>query len=223
MNAFTIDFDVVNGADTVTVPISRAIIAGYTGRDRGSVQAHIDELARIGIAPPPAVPMFYDIPRELVTADSIIAVDGPSTSGEVEPVLVNLAAGLFLGVGSDHTDREVEKKDIGESKASAPKPVSRTLVPFESVAAHWDEIEISCMLDGTAYQRGCLGELTHPDDLFREFRARGNDLRPGDVMFCGTPPLLGGEFRYGTKYQVRMTLPGGLCIEHEYTVEVGTR
>jgi 4-hydroxyphenylacetate 3-monooxygenase len=220
MNAFTIDFD-INGSGTVTAPIARTIIAGYTGRDRDSVQAHIDELANIGIAPPPTVPMFYQIPRELLTSDDGIEVGGAATSGEVEPVLVRLDGGLFLGVGSDHTDREVEKRDIAESKASAPKPVSRTLVPFADVEEQWDDIELSCLLDGDLYQHGYLKELTHPRDLLREMVARGDDLRPGDAMFCGTMPLITGEFVYGSHYLLRMTLPGGLRIEHEYHVEIG--
>lgn len=222
MNAFTIDFD-IDGTRTVTAPIARTIIAGYTGRDRASVQAHIDELAAIGIAPPPEVPMFYRIPRELLTNDGTISVTGATTSGEVEPVLIRLDSGLFLGVGSDHTDREVERRDIAESKASAPKPVSRQLIPFESVEAHWDEIEISCDLDGAVYQRGYLKDLTHPRDLLREFTARGDGLRPGDAMFCGTMPLMTGEFRFGSHYLLRMTLPSGLSIEHEYHVQTGGR
>lgn len=220
MNAFTIDFDIA-GTGTITAPIARTIIAGYTGRDQASVQAHIDELAAIGIAPPPAVPMFYPIPRELLTSDEVITTASDMTSGEVEPVLVRLDAGVFLGVGSDHTDREVEKRDIAESKASAPKPVSRTLVPFARVEAQWDEIEISCELDGAPYQRGYLKDLTRPADLLRELARRGDELRPGDAMFCGTVPLLTGEFRYGSHYLLTMSLPGGVVIEHEYHVKTG--
>lgn len=220
MSAFTIDFD-IHGTDTVTAQIDRAIIAGYTGRDRGSVQAHIDELANIGIAPPPAVPMFYQVPRELLTSDNTIAVAAATTSGEVEPVLVRLDTGFFLGVGSDHTDREVEKRDIAESKASAPKPISRSLVPFELVESQWDDIEISCELDGAPYQRGRLKDLTHPRDLLHELTARGDEFRTGDAMFCGTMPLITGEFIYGSHYVMRMTLPSGLRIEHEYDVKTG--
>src|SRR5690606_30439461 len=71
MNAFTIEFD-IDGTGPVAAGIERAIIAGYTGRDRASVQAHIDELAAIGIPPPPQVPMFYPIPRELLTNDAAV-------------------------------------------------------------------------------------------------------------------------------------------------------
>ncbi len=220
MNAFTIEFD-IDGTGPVSAGIERAIIAGYTGRNRVAVQAHIDELAAIGISAPPQVPMFYPIPRELLTNDAAVEVAGSATSGEIEPVLIRLESGLFLGMGSDHTDRDVERRDIGESKASAPKPVSRRLVPFEDLETQWDDIELSCELDGALYQHGFLAELTHPRDLLREFTARGNELRLGDAMFLGTMPLVSGEFVYGTHYQLRMTLPSGIRIEHEYHVKQG--
>ena len=46
------------------------VIAGYTGRDRASVQKHIDELAHEGIAPPPEVPMWYEMPPAILTKRS---------------------------------------------------------------------------------------------------------------------------------------------------------
>ena len=41
---------------------------------------------------------------------------GPDTSGEVEPVVVALADGLWIGLGSDHTDRKAETMGIALSK-----------------------------------------------------------------------------------------------------------
>ena len=67
------------------------LVIGYAGRDEASVRHHIDELAAIGIAPPPSVPMVYELPAELVTTDALLAVHGARTSGEVEPVLARAA------------------------------------------------------------------------------------------------------------------------------------
>src|SRR5665213_4379411 len=66
------------------------IIAGYTGRDRAMVQKHIDELEREGIAPPPEVPMWYQMPPEILTTAAAIEVTSAQSCGEVEPLLVGV-------------------------------------------------------------------------------------------------------------------------------------
>src|SRR5688500_7388901 len=81
------------------------IVAGYTGRDASAVEAHIAELEAHGVPRPDAVPAFYEVPpSRLVTSPTTIETT-VHTSGEVEPVLVVSAAGWWVGLGSDHTDR----------------------------------------------------------------------------------------------------------------------
>ena len=46
--------------------LEMVVVAGYTGRDRASVMHHIDELAAIGIPPPPTVPMYWKFPPWLL-------------------------------------------------------------------------------------------------------------------------------------------------------------
>ncbi len=84
------------------------VIAGWTGRDAAAVEEHIVELEAIGVARPRKVPCFYRLGANLLTTDGQLDVTGPDSSGEVEFVLLSLAEGLFVGVGSDHTDRKVE-------------------------------------------------------------------------------------------------------------------
>jgi Protein of unknown function (DUF2848) len=211
-------FVVSDSDEIVEFSPQRLIIAGYTGRDRDSVQAHIDELARIGIPPPPRVPMFYEIPAELVTTSEQILVGGAHSSGEVEPVLIQTTEALYLGLGSDHTDREVEKRDIGESKASAPKPVGSRIIAFDRVRENWDRIAMHCEVDGSLYQSGSLSALLSPDVLLEELAAAGGRLDPGTVMFCGTVPLLDHTFVYGSHYQLTMGLPDGTILAHAYGV-----
>lgn len=205
--------------DTVTLTPRRLVIAGYTARDRAAVRAHIDELARIGVAPPPRVPMFYEISADLLTTEPAIVVDSAETSGEVEPVLVNSGGKLYLGLGSDHTDRQVERRDIAESKASAPKPLAIHLLPFDLVAALWDDVELTCRLDGEVYQRGSLAVMLPPRDLLQQIASAGQPLEPDSVMFCGTLPLLGGAFSYGITYQLELRLPDGTSLSHTYDVK----
>jgi len=210
--------DVATG-ENVTVRPGRLVIAGYTARDQDAVRAHIDELAHIGVAPPPQVPMFYEIPASLATTEPTILVDGERTSGEVEPVVVRHGDRLYLGLGSDHTDREVETRDIAESKASALKPVGRQVVPLDRATAVWDEIEVTCRLDGDLYQQGALAAMLTPHDLLERLGASGRGLDADGMMFCGTLPLLTGSFVYGASYELALRLPDGAELTHTYDVK----
>jgi hypothetical protein len=186
----------------------RLLVIGYAGRDQAAVKHHIDELAAIGIAPPPHVPMVYELSPGLVTGDASVVVSGPSTSGEVEPVLVRAAGQWYLALGSDHTDRELEATDIKTSKAVCPKPVSARAIHLDGDPARgdldeaWDAIVIASAIDGTVYQRGTLAALRLPSNLIAHATA---DDRAGDlVVFCGTVPLLDGHFRYGAQFTATM-------------------
>lgn len=210
----------LSSGGAITLAPRRLVIAGYTARDQEAVRAHIAELAEIGVAPPPRVPMYYEIPSDLLTTESAITVGGDQTSGEVEPVLVNSGGRLYLGVGSDHTDRFVEKRDVAESKASAPKPMGDWVLPFDGVAAQWDDIEVTCRLDGEVYQQGALAAMLPPATLLDGLAGAGQALGPDSVMYCGTLPLLTGEFSYGDTYRLELRLPDGRSLSHSYDVKV---
>lgn len=197
----------------------RLVIAGYTARDQDAVRAHIHELELIGVPPPPTVPMFYEIPTTLATSEALIFVDGDRTSGEVEPVLVRHGGRSFLGLGSDHTDREVETRSIADSKASAPKPVAGRVLPLEDVLADWDEIELVCRLDGETYQQGKLAAMLTPGDILDRLAKNGPGLDADALMFCGTLPLLTGTFVYGSTYELEMRLGNGTTLSHTYDVK----
>lgn len=200
------------------------LVIGYAGRDQASVQHHIDELAAIGIAPPPHVPMVYDLAPDLVTNDPVVTVSGTRSSGEVEPVLVRAGGVWYLTLGSDHTDRAIEAEDVRTSKAVCPKPVSGSAIRLDGdpsigeLDAAWDAIEVTSAIDGVAYQRGTLAALRVPSDLIAHAIAAGH---AGDlVIFGGTVPLLDGAFRYGRTFSATMTTGQGPLLYLEYTVQV---
>ncbi len=144
MSLHQLDFDI--GGATRSAGIDNLIIAGWTGRDRAEVEQHIAELAAIGVNPPTTVPCFYRVGANLLTNTRTIDVAGSHSSGEVEFVLVSLAAGLHVGVGSDHTDRKVEAYGVTVSKQMCPKPIGRELWKFSDVEAHWDELMLRSWL-----------------------------------------------------------------------------
>lgn len=202
----------------------RLIVAGYTGRDADAVAEHIAELAAIGIPPPPTVPAFYEMDAGLLTTDPIVDISGSNTSGEVEPVLIRHHDTYYLGVGSDHTDRDLERADIAGSKAACPKPVCPQVIalPADLHALDWDSILAESQVDGAAYQRGHLTALRTPTDLLTRLVDALGQLDGDLVMFTGTLPLLGGEFIAGTHWQLRLSINPGTTLTHSYQVKRST-
>ncbi|HEX3340085.1 MAG TPA: DUF2848 family protein [Pseudolabrys sp.] len=68
------------------------------------------------------MPVFYRISAVNLTQTARLKVLGPDTSGEAEPVVVAMH-GLWLGVGSDHTDHKSETMGIALSKQVCAKVV----------------------------------------------------------------------------------------------------
>src|SRR5436190_18609443 len=99
------------------------IVAGWTGRDEAALNHHIEELAAIGVPRPSSVPVFYRNAATNVVQTDVLQVLGPDTSGEVEPVIVALSDGLWIGLGSDHTDRKAETMGIALSKQLCGKVI----------------------------------------------------------------------------------------------------
>lgn len=207
-----------------TVTIDQVIIAGWTGRDGNSVQEHIDELKKLGIPPPSAVPTFYRVSAELVTQSPSIQVLGPASSGEVEPVLFAADDGIWLTVGSDHTDRDIERAGIALAKQLCAKPVAQTAWRWSEVRGAADGILLKSWIsdrgERTAYQQGMLGEILPLDTLLEQMQVQlGTGLEPGTMVFCGTLPALGGV-RPSARFSGLLLDPAaGRTITLDYSVD----
>jgi len=169
------------------------IVAGWTGRDENALHHHIEELAAIGVPRPSSVPVFYRISTANLMQTVHLQVLGPDTSGEAEPVVVAMQDGLWLGVGSDHTDRKAETMGIALSKQLCAKIVGQKLWRLDDVARHWDQLILRAFvtIDGTRvkYQEGPLAAMRNPADLMSR---AGADFGAGTIMFCGTLGAIGG-------------------------------
>jgi uncharacterized protein DUF2848 len=210
----------VNGAQR-PIGIRQLVIAGWTGRDRAAVDKHIAELAAIGVKPPRAVPTFYRLGASLLTTAREIEVVGDGTSGEVEFVLVSAPEALYVGVGSDHTDRKVEAYGVTVSKQMCPKPLSSELWPFAELEAHWDRLVLRSHLtragERALYQEGAVSNMLRPRDLLERFSGSAS-LAPGTAMFCGTLAVR-GEIRGGERFEIELHDPArDRSLRHEYAV-----
>ena len=201
------------------------IVAGYTGRDELAVREHIDELAAIGVAPPPQVPMLYELSSDLISTSEAVAVAGGMATGEVEPVLIRHGGRWYLGIGSDLTDRDLERDDVKTSKAACPKPMGKTAVLLPADVADggfdavWDLVVANSYVDDELYQSGSLASLRRPSDIIQRIIGAGfaGDSTERDVVvFTGTIPLVGGKFREGQTWRGTLTLPDGRVINHEH-------
>jgi 2-keto-4-pentenoate hydratase/2-oxohepta-3-ene-1,7-dioic acid hydratase in catechol pathway len=182
-------------ARTEDIAVDQAVIAGWTGRDPVAVEKHIRELEALGVKRPATTPIFYRVSASrLTTADTIEAV-GESSGGEVEFVLLQHGGRLWVGAGSDHTDREVETYGVTVSKQMCEKPIAPVFWPYDEVAAHWDRLILRAHVaaDGTRvlYQEGAVSAMMYPMDLIARHAGK-RSLPEGTIMFCGTLAARGG-------------------------------
>jgi len=195
---------ITDHGDITLTPQSLTIV-GWTGRDRAAVQHHIDELAELGVAPPSQVPLFYRAAPSLLTQADTIQVVGAATSGEVEPLIVQHDGIVWLGLGSDHTDRDLETVSVAASKQACAKPVAQHLWALADVQSHLDDIRLSCEIfeqgEWTLYQSGTLAQIQPIPDLIA-----GADLQNGSALLCGTLGAQGGV-RPAQQYRMALTDP----------------
>ena len=217
--AFTIDTR--DTTTPLTLPIDHAVIAGWTGRDPVARDKHIAELEAIGIARPATTPIYYRVAaRRLTTADSI-EVSGGDSSGEVEFVLIGWQGRIFVGAGSDHTDRKVETYSVTVSKQMCDKVMAPVLWEIEEVAGHWDRLILRshAWIDGARvlYQEGRLDAMLPVKDLIaRGFGDKG--LPDGCAMFGGTFAARGG-IRPASRFEFELEDPVlERSIRHAYDV-----
>ena len=217
--AFTID--ALDATTPLTLPIDQAVIAGWTGRDPVARDKHIAELEAIGIARPASTPIFYRVSARRITTEDSIEVSGGDSSGEVEFVLIGWQRRIFVGLGSDHTDRKVETYSVTVSKQMCDKVMAPVLWELEDVAAHWDQmiLRAHAWIGGARvlYQEGTLdGMLPVKDLIARGFGGKG--LPDGCAMFGGTFAAKGG-IRPASRFEFELEDPVlKRTISHGYDV-----
>ena len=204
----------VGGVERVFEPEALVVI-GYAGRDRAAVEAHIDELAELGVPRPASIPLFMVFPPRLLSQEPSVTVAGAASSGEAELVVVVDGDETFVTVGSDHTDRGLEAVDIVASKGVCPKPVAVSGWPADAVDGLWDDLRLRSRIDGgVLYQDGSVAANLDPLELVAGIPWAGH--RPGCfAAFTGTVPVIGG-IRPSGSFRAELAGPGLTALELEY-------
>ena len=169
------------------------INAGYTGRDQAAVQAHIDELKEEGIPAPDKTPVYFIKFEERITQDNYFEVlDETDHSGEAEFALLFDKDEIYVGAGSDHTDRKLETIDIPKAKQIYPNTISRDLWKLSEVVGHWDDIIIRSWIkvDGvrTLFQEAALTAMLDANDIIDRVKKLLVDPEEtqGLIIYSGT-------------------------------------
>jgi hypothetical protein len=210
----------VRGA-VVTVAIDRVVNAGYSGRDRESVQEHVDELVKDGIEAPDQVPTTYRVPPGVLRVDpGGIQVVGEDTSGEAEFALLVTGDETYVVAASDQTDRALERDDVRKSKAIAPNVLSRDAWRFSTVRDRWDDLELRAWntADGERerYQDATLGTILEPENILDLVRDRYGGPLDGTAILSGTVPVVSGDLQPGSRFEVELVDP-----DEERSLSVG--
>ncbi len=220
MTGFTADVDGPDGLDRRGFAVARMYNLGSATRDPVVAEDHQREVADAGvrIAFDVPAPRIYPIAPWALTTGDEVAVQGPRTSGEVEIVLV-VDDELYVGVGSDHTDRDLERVSIPWSKQSCPNVVAPRLWRWRDVADHWDVCTLTSTVDGRPYQDTSVAQFLHPDDVLATVRDRADVPERGVVVFCGTIVSVTAQLGFGSRWSFALRDPVlRRSLEHTYDV-----
>lgn len=217
-----LSFELPDGT-TKTVVVTDLLNAGYAGREQEEVQAHIAELAELGVPGPSATPAMYPVSSYLAQQAGEVVVQHGRTSGEAEWALVVTDEGVLLTAACDHTDRDLEVHGVAWSKNASPDVLGRKAWRLDDVRDHLDRITLRAWVGAegeadTLIQDSSLGALLTPDYWLDVLGERGlNKL--GTVLISGTVAMIAGVDQFAQSWRVEMSDPvTGQSIEVAYAV-----
>lgn len=199
---------------------------GYAGRNLEKTMEHIKELEeQLGVPAPKKIPTIFQMSNQNLTQDEDLFFVGADSCGEVEYIIITQGEKLYIGLGSDHTDRKLEAASVPKAKQVAVKPIAYDVWEYEDVKDHWDGIILRSyqMVNGEEipYQDGTLADILPVEFLLNELNERIGDVSHA-VIFSGTVPLMNG-FKYGDTFRFEMIdTVLDRKIEHKYNVQVIT-
>jgi hypothetical protein len=203
------------------------ICGGCSARNRATIDRHGEEPRTHGLHAPRQTPLFFKISTNQALTESTVEVQTSHTSGEVEFVLLCVAGTpQWITVGSDHTDRDMERHSIAGSKQMYPKILAPTVWPLAEVLPHWNAIILRSWVsvDGERrpYQEDTLQAMLAPADLLAGVkREYGAQALQRAIVFSGTIATLGGELQFGERFEIELLDPVlGRRIQHSYAVQL---
>ncbi len=183
------------GTGRRSFPIGSVCGTRYSSRDVEGMRKQLDEmLERDGhfTSGTRTNPSIYHIGRYLLTQASTFEVQGPLTGGEAEVVAIREGDEVFISVGSDQCDRELDPLFPDKPKQMCPHPIASTAWPYSEVRDHWDDLRIDSQVVAGGHtvplQDSSLSELVDLEFLLGMDAVK--TLADSMVLFCGASPFL---------------------------------
>lgn len=207
MSTIKFNLNKLDGIEEIEMNYDELLIIGYAGRDMEKTMEHIKELEEeLGVAPPKKIPTIFQCSNLILSQDENLQFVGNKTAGEIEYVIILIDGKKYIGIGSDHTDRELESVSVLKSKQVCPKPIGLDIWDYEEVKDHWDEIKLvsTQIVDGeeVVYQDGSLADILTPDKILDELYERVGNIK-NSIIYSGTVPLVDG-FKFGQTFKGEM-------------------
>lgn len=211
MTTLDLTLETLSGTTNHRIEVNKAIIAGWTGSDKEALEKHIVELEELGVQRPPSTPVYYPVSASRLTTATNIEVLGNDSSGEVEFVMLKTEGELWIGIGSDHTDREVETYNITVSKQMCDKPVAPKFWRLSEIDNHWDKLLLRSFIvengERKLYQEGPITAMIRPEEIIAKYQEyTGNSFNDNTLMFGGTLAAIGG-IRPSASLEIEITDP----------------
>ena len=238
MQSVSIAMTIESMAGTQELSLAVAAVAGarFCGRDVEGTRQDLDEMLRRDGRFTMATrtnPSIFRLGRYLLTQSAEFEVQGPMTGGETEVVAIRTGEGIFVSVGSDQCDRELDPLFPDKPKQMCPHPLARRAWPYEDVRAHWDELRVYSHVVAGAHtvplQDSAISELVELEYLLALDAVK--EMPDPMVLYCGCGSFLDSvdeEVRrhglppetamgVGEKFLVRLHDPVlDRTIEHEF-------
>lgn len=215
-----------NGKAEKVITVNRLFNYGSAVRDPELIKKHHAEVKDVGVKIPNrgVLPRMYQMSPWILSTDEEIIVQGEKTSGEVELVFVDAGDDIYVGVGSDHSDREIERYSIHGGKQACPSVLAPKLWRLKEIEDHLDKIVMECEVETAGekalYQKVNIDVFIDPRKLVSLIYER-TSLTPGNgmVLFSGTVPSVDVKLDYADKWTIRLTdTVLNRKIEHTYAV-----
>ena len=192
---FSMTIESRSGRSERSFQIGSVAGARFSSRDVGSMRRQLDaQIARDGhyTMATRTNPSVYRIGRYLLNQDEEFDVQGPLTGCEGEVVALIEGDEIFISVGSDQCDREIDPLFPDKPKQMCPHPLAVTAWPYAEVVDHWDQLHIysEVVVQGRTVP---LQDTTIDTQVDLEYLLAMDTVKalPRPVVFyCGAAPFL---------------------------------